>query len=98
MKSHETASVWSVDEKRESEGAPAEAPAKQRRGFAVMDPEKRRLIASLGGKACHQKGTGHEWSPDKAREAGRKGGLAAREARRRARAAAASTESAVSKQ
>ena len=39
-----------------------------------MDIEKQRLIASKGGRAEHAKGTAHEWSPDEARAAGRKGG------------------------
>lgn len=39
-----------------------------------MDIEKQRLIASKGGRAAHAKGTAHEWSPDEARAAGRKGG------------------------
>lgn len=47
-----------------------------RRGFAAMDPERQREIASKGGRAAHQKGTAHEWSADEAREAGRKGGVA----------------------
>ena len=46
------------------------------RGFASMDPEQQREIASQGGRASHQKGTGHEWDSDEARQAGRKGGLA----------------------
>ena len=45
-----------------------------RRGFASMDPEKKRLIASKGGRAAHEKGTAHEFTPDEARAAGRKGG------------------------
>lgn len=45
------------------------------RGFASMDPEQQREIASQGGRASHQKGTGHEWDSQEAREAGRKGGL-----------------------
>lgn len=49
---------------------------KQRRGFAAMDPEKQRAIASKGGKASHAAGTGHEWDSESAREAGRKGGQA----------------------
>ncbi|MGE0529282.1 MAG: KGG domain-containing protein [Bdellovibrionales bacterium] len=44
------------------------------RGFASMDPEKQRSIASKGGKAAHEKGTAHEFTSDEAREAGRKGG------------------------
>lgn len=46
------------------------------RGFASMDREQQREIASQGGKASHEKGTGHEWNSQEAREAGRKGGLA----------------------
>ncbi len=44
------------------------------RGFASMDDEKQREIASKGGKAAHEKGTAHEFTPEEAREAGRKGG------------------------
>ena len=45
-----------------------------RRGFASMDDEKQREIASKGGKAAHEKGTAHEFDSEEAREAGRKGG------------------------
>lgn len=44
------------------------------RGFASMDREKQRQIASKGGKAAHQKGTAHEFTTDEARNAGKKGG------------------------
>jgi general stress protein YciG len=47
---------------------------KGRQGFASMDEEKQREIASKGGKAAHAKGTAHEFSSEEAREAGRKGG------------------------
>jgi uncharacterized protein len=50
--------------------------SKRDRGFASMDPNKQREIASKGGKAAHQKGTAHEWTSHEAREAGRKGGMA----------------------
>ncbi|GAC1299404.1 MAG: hypothetical protein NVS3B20_23020 [Polyangiales bacterium] len=60
----------------------AEKPRKKaRRGFAAMSAEKQKEIASLGGKAAHAKGTAHEFSPEEAREAGRKGGQAAQRAR-----------------
>ncbi|MBW4494406.1 MAG: stress-induced protein [Oscillatoria princeps RMCB-10] len=49
---------------------------KSKRGFASMDVEKQRQIASKGGHAAHQKGTAHEFTPEEAREAGRKGGEA----------------------
>jgi general stress protein YciG len=45
-----------------------------RRGFASMEPDKRRQIAEKGGRAAHAKGTAHEFTSDEAREAGRKGG------------------------
>ena len=44
------------------------------RGFAAMDPEKQKEIASEGGRAAHRQGVAHEWSSDEARAAGRKGG------------------------
>ncbi|HEV8606009.1 MAG TPA: KGG domain-containing protein [Tepidisphaeraceae bacterium] len=47
-----------------------------RRGFASMDSDKQRRIASKGGRAAHEKGTAHEFTPEEAREAGRKGGEA----------------------
>ena len=50
--------------------------ATEDRGFASMDRNKQREIASKGGKAAHQKGTAHEWTSEEAREAGRKGGMA----------------------
>ena len=46
------------------------------RGFASMDEEKQREIASKGGKAAHEKGTAHEFSSEEAKEAGQKGGEA----------------------
>ena len=50
--------------------------SKQQRGFASMDPEKQRSIASKGGKSAHEKGRAHEWTVEEARAAGRKGGCA----------------------
>lgn len=45
-----------------------------KRGFASMDNQRQREIASKGGKAAHERGTAHEFSSEEAREAGRKGG------------------------
>lgn len=47
-----------------------------KRGFASMDPNKQKEIASKGGRAAHAKGTAHEFTSDEARVAGRKGGEA----------------------
>lgn len=49
---------------------------RNRRGFAGMDPEKQREIASKGGKAAHESGNANQFDSDSAREAGRKGGQA----------------------
>jgi hypothetical protein len=48
----------------------------RKRGFATMDPEKLRAIASKGGKAAHAKGSAHQFTSEEAKEAGRKGGRA----------------------
>ncbi|MDB4924020.1 KGG domain-containing protein [Mucilaginibacter sp.] len=46
------------------------------RGFASMDDDKQREIASKGGKAAHESGHAHEFDSKEAKEAGRKGGKA----------------------
>ena len=48
---------------------------KTTRGFASMDPERQRQIASQGGRAAHELGVAHEWTKTEARDAGKKGGL-----------------------
>jgi hypothetical protein len=53
--------------------------ARSKRGFASMNIDMQRRIASQGGRAAHAKGTAHEFTPEEAREAGRKGGKAAHE-------------------
>ena len=52
------------------------------RGFASMPTWRQREIASMGGIAAHKKGTAYEWTSEKAREAGRKGGMAGHHRRR----------------
>jgi len=73
-------------------------PGNSHRGFAAMDREKQRQIASMGGKAAHAKGAAHEFTSAEAREAGRKGGLNSHgrknAANQAANAAAASTQAA----
>ena len=44
------------------------------RGFASMDEDKQREIASKGGRAAHEKGTAHKFDSEEAREAGQTGG------------------------
>jgi general stress protein YciG len=49
---------------------------KLRKGFAAMDPQRCREIASLGGRAAHKLGVGHQYTSEEARIAGAKGGRA----------------------
>jgi len=70
------------DALKDQEGA-VDGTRKERRGFASMSREKQREIASKGGRAAHEKGTAHEWTPDEARAAGRKGGQSSRGGRGR---------------
>jgi len=51
---------------------PAAGPRRSLRGFAAMDPQRQREIASLGGRAAHQSGHAHEFTSEEARAAGRK--------------------------
>jgi len=46
----------------------------RKRGFASMDPDQQRKIASVGGRAAHESGNAHQFDSAEAREAGRKGG------------------------
>ena len=41
------------------------------RGFASMDPQRQREIASAGGRAAHASGNAHEFTSEEAREAGK---------------------------
>lgn len=59
----------------------SKAVTKSPRGFAAMDPEQQRRIASEGGKASHASGRGHRFTSEEARAAGRKGGMASRSTR-----------------
>lgn len=47
---------------------------KSRRGFGAMNPELQKRIASTGGKSAHAQGRAHEFTPEEAKAAGRKGG------------------------
>jgi len=51
------------------------------RGLAAMSPERRREIASKGGRTSQARGTAHQWTPEEASAAGKKG--SSRYARRR---------------
>ena len=67
-----------------NQGNPGNKQGSSNRGFASMDPQRQREIASEGGRAAHEKGTAHEFTSEEAREAGRKGGQARSESNRSA--------------
>lgn len=55
----------------------SEPPPRKTRGFSAMPADRQREFAKQGGKASHEKGTGHEFTIEEARAAGKKGGLSA---------------------
>lgn len=57
----------------ESSSTSATQTAERRlRGFAAMSPEKKKEIASMGGRAAHACGRAHQFSSEEARAAGKK--------------------------
>jgi general stress protein YciG len=46
---------------------------KRPRGLAAMSPERRREIASKGGRTSQARGTAHQWTAEEASAAGKKG-------------------------
>ena len=57
----------------ENESGQVAAP-KRRRGFALLTPENRRIVARMGGQTAHALGKAHRWTPEEARRHGRAGG------------------------
>jgi general stress protein YciG len=60
----------SKDGNKQSGSRGGQGSGTSNRGFASMDPERQREIASEGGKAAHEKGTAHEFTSEEARRAG----------------------------
>jgi uncharacterized protein len=54
----------------------------KRRGFALLDAEALRAVSSKGGKAAHEEGSAHEFTPEEAAIAGRLGGVATQRKRK----------------
>lgn len=50
-----------------------DTPIKRPRGLAAMSPERRREIASKGGRTSQARGTAHQWTAEEASAAGKKG-------------------------
>lgn len=59
-------------DRNEGAGTTSTSPRRSLRGFAAMDAQRQREIASLGGRAAHQSGHAHEFTSEEARAAGRK--------------------------
>lgn len=49
---------------------PTDTPRK--RGFALLDPDKMRQVAALGGRTAHAAGRAHQFSREEARAAARR--------------------------
>ena len=65
----------SLDNSTTTESATSSSPAtteRRLRGFAAMSPEKKKEIASMGGRAAHACGRAHQFSSEEARAAGKK--------------------------
>jgi general stress protein YciG len=61
--------MMTLDESKQENGG---AGGKSKRGFAVMNPERQREIARLGGIAAHRSGHAHQFTTEEARAAGKK--------------------------
>jgi general stress protein YciG len=59
--------MMTLDESKQGNGN-----GKSKRGFAVMNPERQREIARLGGIAAHRSGHAHQFTTEEARAAGKK--------------------------
>ena len=55
------------------------------RGFACLTPERRKEVASSGGKAAQALGVGYRWTPEQAAAAGRIGGTTPRKKKQKAK-------------
>jgi hypothetical protein len=55
-----------------TESTTSATPERRLRGFAAMSPEKKKEIASMGGRAAHACGRAHQFSSEEARAAGKK--------------------------
>ena len=57
------------DSKQDNQGG-KQGDRTSMRGFASMDPNQQRAIASEGGRAAHRSGNAHEFTSEEARRAG----------------------------
>ncbi len=64
-----------MSDREAANGTMSPPPPRKPQGFAAMPREKVRELAKKGGKAVQEAGTGHQFTREEARIAGRKGGL-----------------------
>ncbi len=72
---HIAAGTTAMPQPQNTSAPAAELPPakpKSRRGFASMDPDLVRRIASQGGQAAHRSGNAHQFTSEEARRAGAK--------------------------
>jgi general stress protein YciG len=67
---------YDVPNRNHDQGSQGDTSRSKGRGFAGMDAQQQRQIASAGGRAAHASGHAHEFTSEEARQAGRKGGEA----------------------
>lgn len=60
------------DNQKGNQGNQDQSGGQSNRGFASMDSDRQREIASEGGRAAHASGNAHEFNSQEAREAGSK--------------------------
>jgi uncharacterized protein len=69
---------WGVEDEMAMEDDSNGKAVKQRRGFALLSPERLREISRRGGVKAHENGKAHEFTSEEASAAGRLGGLTMR--------------------
>ena len=70
----ETDSLQTEEKPADEEPNNAETPATRKIGFAAFSPERRKEIASEGGRQAHAAGLANKFTTETAREAGKLGG------------------------
>lgn len=68
--SNKQSSNQSKQQQQSHQGQQQQGDNTSNRGFAGMDPERQRQIASEGGRAAHASGNAHEFTSEEARKAG----------------------------
>lgn len=61
-----------MSEEKDEKTPEAAPPARRKTGFALMTPERRKEIASSGGRIAHEMGVACRFNTETAREAGRR--------------------------